>query len=61
MKIEVKARLFLTMPNPKKGESIGDIMLMAEQFTNQRQFFTMPKTKTKVGIRMHVEVGRQIK
>jgi len=62
MRIEVQAKLILTIPNPKTGESIGDAMLMAEQTINQRcQLFVIPKTKTQVGIRMHVEVGRQIK
>jgi len=62
MKIHVTANLILTIPNPKKGESFVDIMLVAEQTINQRcQLFIMPKTKTKVGSRIHIQVGKQVK
>ena len=62
MRIKVKAELTLNVPSPKEGESVGAIMLMAEQNINRRcQRFIMPKTKTQVGTRIHVFEGKQIK
>ncbi len=57
MRIEVQAKLILTVPNPKKEEFAGaaDIVLAAEQEINQRMArFYMPKTETQVGIRIHI-------
>ena len=62
MRIEVKAKLILTVPNPKKGESIGAIMLNAETHINHKiQMFTTIETKTKVGVRIHVLEGKEIR
>lgn len=62
MKIHVTANLILTVPEPKKGESVEDIMLLTEQHINDvAAIFTMPETKTKVGIRIHVQKGKEIK
>lgn len=56
MRIEVEAKLILTIPMyPEKGESKDDIMLAAEQHINEKAaLLVMPATKTKVGIRIHV-------
>ena len=54
MKIEVEAKLILTVPEPKKGEFAGDFVLAAEQAINEVAFFVVPKTGTTVGIRIHV-------
>lgn len=56
MKIEVNAKLILTVPNPKKEEFAGaaDIVLAAEQFINNAQaVFSMPETGTQIGVRLH--------
>lgn len=56
MKIEVKAKLILTVPmGLVKSGSNEDIILAAEQHINDKAaVFEMPKTKTQVGIRIHV-------
>ncbi len=55
MIIETTAKLILTIPEPAEGEFAGDFVLLAEQEINQRMArFYMPKTKTKVGIRVHI-------
>jgi len=59
MKIEVKAKLILTVPDPKKEEFAGaaDIVLAAEQFINNAHnaqvVFSMPETGTQVGVRIY--------
>lgn len=56
MRIEVKAKLILTVPEPKQNEFAGDFVLAAEQQINDKAaLVVMPKTKTKVGIRIHVD------
>jgi len=56
MRIEVKAKLILTVPEPKQDESAEDIVLAVEQQINDRAaLVVMPKTKTKVGVRIHVD------
>jgi len=55
MKIEVKAKLILTVPKPKQSEFAGDIVLAVEQGINKYvAFMIMPRTKTKVGVRIHM-------
>ena len=55
MKIEVEAKLILTVPEPKENEFAGDIVLAIEQGINKHSaIMIMPKTKTKVGVRIHV-------
>lgn len=62
MQIKAKANLTLTVPNPKKDESTDKIMLLAEQHINtEKAYFIVPETKTKVGIRIHVQEGKQVK
>ena len=56
MRIEIKAKLILTIPEPKEKDLPSKIMLEAEQIINERiPVFEMPETKTKVGIRIHIE------
>lgn len=58
MKIEVEAKLILTVPSPKKEEFAGamDIVLAAEQHINNAEaVFSMPETGTQVGIRIHTQ------
>lgn len=55
MKIEAKAKLILTVPEPKQHEFAGDIVLAVEQGINKHVgLMIMPKTKTKVGVRIHI-------
>lgn len=54
MKIEIKAKLILTVPSPKKNDSVADTVLAAEQAINEMAFFVVPKTETTVGIRIHI-------
>lgn len=58
MRIETKAKLILTIPDPKKEEFAGatDVVLTAEQHINNAEaVFSMPETGTQVGIRIHVQ------
>lgn len=62
MQIKVKAELILTVLELKKNESAKDIALAAEQQINDKAgLVVMPKTKTKVGIRIHVKKARIMK
>ena len=62
MQIKAKANLILTVPNPKKGESVSTIILLAEQHINTKKaYFIVPGTRTKVGIRIHVQEGKQVR
>lgn len=55
MRIEVQAKLILTIPEPDEKDLPNEIKFMAEQYINDTApVFEMPKTKTKVGIRIHV-------
>ena len=60
MKIEVEAKLILTIPRPVKENSVDKILLEAEQEINCRQGFIMPETKTQVGIRIHIQKGKEV-
>jgi len=62
MRIEVRAKLILTIPNPKEN-SVGDIMFAAERSVNRKAAcFLMPNmTRSKVGIRLHVEEAREMR
>lgn len=53
MKIEVEAKLILTVPNPKEDEKVEDIILAAEQFVNKLQGFNRTTTGSAVGVRIH--------
>lgn len=57
MRIEVEAKLILTVSSPRKEDfaGAGDIVLAAEHHINNgtAAVFDMPETKTKVGIRIH--------
>ena len=60
MKIEVEAKIILTIPEPKENEFAGDIVLAVEQGINKHSaIMIMPKTKTKIGasLRGFGEVG----
>ncbi len=53
MKIQTEARLILTVPLNTKDDNAMEIMQQAEQHINNvAAIFTMPKTKTKVGVRL---------
>lgn len=54
MRIEVKAKIILTIPEPKQDEFAGDFVLATEQFVNNLQGFNMSETHTAVGVRLHV-------
>ena len=55
MRIEVEAKLILTIPEPKGNEFAGDIVLAVEQGINKYlALMIMPKTKTEVGVRIHI-------
>ena len=54
VKVEVEAKLILTIPEPKQDEFAGDFVLAAEQFVNNLQGFNMSKTHTAVVVRLHV-------
>ena len=53
MKIEVKTKLILMVPEPKKEDTIPDVVLAAEQFINNLQGFNTSTTHTAVGVRIH--------
>lgn len=56
MRIEIEAKLILTVPEPKAEESPEDIILAAEQHINDvAAVFTRLGTKTKVGVRIHTK------
>lgn len=62
MQIKAKANLILTIPNPKKDESVDEILLLAEQHINTKAaYFIIPNSRTKVGIRVHVKEGKQVR
>ena len=54
MIIETTAKLILTIPEPATGEFAGDFVVAAERFINGLGALKMVKTRTKVGIRVHV-------
>ena len=54
MRIEVKAKLILMVPEPKKDDTIPAVVLAAEQFINNLQGFNTSETHTAIGIRIHV-------
>lgn len=60
MRIEVKAKLILQVPEPKKEDTIPDVVLAAEQFINNLQGFNTSKTHTAVGVRIHVGDFREV-
>lgn len=51
---EIKAKVIITVPNPKDDESIESIILKVEHELNEMAVFEMPVTKTKIGIRVHL-------
>lgn len=63
MKIEVEAKLILTVPSIMHDEEAADIILAAEQHINQNGLMMMPPEKgesgplsgTRVGIRLHTK------
>lgn len=62
MQIHVTANLILTVPSPRKNESVEDIMLAAEQHINDvAAGFTRLGTKTQVGVRIHILKGEEMK
>lgn len=54
MRIEIEAKLILMIPEPKKQDTIPNIVLAAEHFINNIQGFNMSNYGTAVGIRIHV-------
>jgi len=54
MKIEVKVKLILTVPEPKQDEFAGDIVLAVEQHINRIGYLVISETNTRVGIRLHI-------
>lgn len=55
MKIEVEAKLILTVPKPAKGVIVEEIILATEQHINNTEaVFSMLETGTQVGVRIHV-------
>lgn len=54
MKIVTHAKIILTVPMPAKDETPEDIVLTVERRINEHGLMLMPKTKTRVGIRIHV-------
>lgn len=55
MRIEVDAKLILTIPQPKGcKDKPGEVVLAAEQFVNKLQGFNMSTTGAAVGVRIHV-------
>lgn len=62
MIVKVKAELILNIPNPKTKDSVGRLMIMAEQNINTRcQYFLMPETRTRVGTRVHIKERKRIR
>ncbi len=55
MKIEVEAKLLLTVPSAKDDEKAADVVLAVEQHINNCEILTMLETGTHVGIRIHVK------
>ena len=56
LRIKAEARLILTVPGLKQDDNAMDIMLAAEMNMNDvAAVFIMHKTKTEVGIRLHVD------
>lgn len=54
MKIEVEAKLILTVPHAEDGEDAADIVLAVEQHINKNSLMLMDKpTFAHVGIRIH--------
>lgn len=54
MRIEVKAKLILTVVELEKEKSPADVVLAAEQHINENAaLLTLAGSKTKVGIRLH--------
>lgn len=48
MRIEVKANLILTIPEPTKGETAEEIILAAEQCINNLEVFSIPSNEYEV-------------
>ncbi len=55
MKIEVDAKILLTIPRPAEEETPEDFALKVEQHLNGLQQFVMPGSKTQIGIRVHID------
>ena len=56
MKIEVKARLFLTMPMNKTEKEVDEIILKAEHHINKNSLMIINNdVKNHIGIRIHIE------
>lgn len=54
-RIEVEAKLILTVPEPTENEEAADIVLAVEQHLNYAEgVIIMPETSTQVGFRIHV-------
>jgi len=54
MKIEIDARLILTVPSPKGNDNAESIVLATEMAINEMAYFIVPKTGTTVGVQIHV-------
>lgn len=53
MRIEVKAKIILTVPEPKAEEPSEEIVLAVERHLNGLPLFETMEQQTKVGIRVH--------
>jgi len=54
VRIEVTAKIILTIPEPKAEELPEEIVLTTEQVLNDLGVFTTPDHNTQVGIRVHM-------
>ena len=57
MRIEMDAKIILTIPEPSEKESADDVMLAVEQYLNSLTLFKTTE-HTLVGIRVHI-TGRK--
>jgi len=55
MRIEVIAKIILTVPNPAAEETPEDFALAAEQHLNSFPCCIMEKSATQVGVRVHID------
>ena len=60
MKIEVNAKLILSIPATERVDDPADLVLRAEQHINNMDYFVMPVTGTRAGCRLHVKSGMRI-
>ena len=60
MRIQVKANLILTIPEPTEGETAEEIILAAEQYINSLEVFNIPSNEYEVELASKLKEVMQV-